>query len=131
MAPENGHHFGIAFPRDLRAAALSPAATTVAARAGLAAPTVPCGCGAMFELPRCSVLCRAVRAVPFQLDPHGSTNLGNPLAVHGSLVAQTAVVVVQRSSQASGGGVFHLLPSWMFVPASGKFHTPGPWAFGA
>lgn len=71
--------------------------------------------------------CRAVlcRAVPFQLDPHGIANLGNPL------VTQTAVVVAQRSVQASGAGVFHLLPSWMFVPASGKFHTWGPWAFGA
>ncbi|CAN8186694.1 unnamed protein product [Coccothraustes coccothraustes] len=75
MAPENGRRFGITFPRDLRAATLSPAAATVAARAGLAAPTVPCGCEAMFGLPRCSAPCRAV---PFQLDPHGSANLGNP-----------------------------------------------------
>lgn len=100
------------------------------ARAGLAAPTVPGGCAAMFELPRCSgaVLCRAV---PFQLDPQGSADLGNPLAVPGSLVAQTAEVVARRSVQASGVGVFHLLPSWIFVPASEKFHAPALWAFGA
>lgn len=59
--------------------------------------TEPCtGTAVMFELPRCSgaVPCWAV---PFQLDPHGSADMGNALAVHGSLVAQTAVVVARRS----------------------------------
>lgn len=67
------------------------------ARAGLAAPTVPGGCVDVRTAP--VLRCRAVpcRAVPFQLDPQGSADLGNPLAVPGSLVAQTAVVVARRS----------------------------------